>query len=131
MALFEILRPDIDATLPPRYTGNDVRRTGRELNYIYQWFGVSASEDATDSPLTQAAASDIGDRDVNKGIPIPVPNLKPYDFQCFLYENISKLVDKRKSDPRHVAQYKNLIRLNSNGDPGTVLNRIESGRDWH
>lgn len=127
LALFEILRPDIDATLPPRYTGNDVRRTGRELNYIYQWFGVSASEDATDSPLTQAAASDIGDRDVNKGIPIPVPNLKPYDFQCFLYENISKLVDKRKSDPRHVAQYKNLIRLNSNGDPGTVLNRIESG----
>jgi hypothetical protein len=127
LELFEILRPEIDATMAPRYAGDDLKRKNRELNYIYQFFNASEAAGAIDSPLDQAAASDITDKDVNKGIPTPVPNLKPYDFQCFLFENISKLVDKRKSDPLHIAQYKNLIRLNSNGDPGTVLNRIESG----
>ena len=127
--LFEVLRPDIDAAaLEPRYKGTDLIRRNRELNYLYQFFGVADASNATDSPLDQAAASSITDKDVNKGTPIPPPNLNPYDFQCFLLENISKLTDIRKTDPKHVAKYKNLIRLNSNGDPGTVLNRIESGR---
>ena len=127
--LFGALRPDIDASpLAPRYKGDDQERVDRELNYILAFFRSPDASDVTDSPLDQFAASDIGDKDVNKGTPVPPPNLNPYDFQCFLLENISKLTDIRKTDPKHVAKYKNLIRLNSNGDPGTVLNRIESGR---
>lgn len=127
--LFEVLRPDIDASaLTPRYKGDDRRRRNRELNYIYQFFGVSDGGNATDSPLGQSAASNITDADFNDGPVVRPPNLNPYDFQCFLLENISKLTEIRKTNSEHIAKYKNLIRLNSNGDPGTVLNRIESGR---
>ena len=53
-------------------------------------------------------------------------NLTPYDFQCFLLENIGALVDLRQSGGRYSPDYQNIITVNS-GDPATVINVIQHG----
>ena len=59
--------------------------------------------------------------------PDPVQNLRPFDFQCFLIENIVHLSDLRSPGSTGAAKYKNLSRLSTGNDPGTVLSRINHG----
>ena len=54
------------------------------------------------------------------------PKLTPFDFQCFLLENISKLVDQRENGA-FVSNYKNIVKVSNNGDPGSVINTIQHG----
>ena len=56
----------------------------------------------------------------------PKPALNPFDFQCFLLENIGALVDLRQAGGKYSPDYKNIIRVNS-GDPATVINVIQHG----
>ena len=56
----------------------------------------------------------------------PKPALTPFDFQCFLLENIGALVDLRQDGGKYSPDYKNIIRVNS-GDPATVINVIQHG----
>ena len=55
------------------------------------------------------------------------PKLTPFDFQCFLLENIGKIVDQRRAGGSFAPDYNNVIAVETNGDPGTVLNRIQLG----
>jgi hypothetical protein len=48
---------------------------------------------------------------------VPPPKLTPFDFQCYLLENISKLVDQRGN-----ANYKHVIPVTTDGDPGSIIN---------
>ena len=54
------------------------------------------------------------------------PKLTPFDFQCFLLENISKLVDQRENGA-FVSNYKNIVKVSNDGDPGSVINTIQHG----
>lgn len=54
------------------------------------------------------------------------PKLTPFDFQCFLLENISKLVDQRENGA-FASNYKNIVKVSNNGDPGSVINTIQHG----
>ena len=54
--------------------------------------------------------------------PDPIHNLRPFDFQCFLIENIVYLSDLRQN-----TKYTNIIKLSTNNNPGTVLSRINHG----
>lgn len=54
------------------------------------------------------------------------PKLTPFDFQCFLLENISKLVDERERGS-FSSDYKHIVKVSNNGDPGSVINTIEHG----
>ena len=54
--------------------------------------------------------------------PDPIENLSPFDFQCFLIENVVHLSDLHKN-----RKYTNLIKLSTGNDPGTVLSRINHG----
>ena len=56
----------------------------------------------------------------------PPPKLTPFDFQCFLLENISKLVDQRENGA-FASNYKNIVKVSNNGDPGSVINTIQHG----
>jgi len=53
---------------------------------------------------------------------VPPPKLTPFDFQCYLLENISKLVDQRGN-----ANYKHVIPVTTDGDPGSIINTIQHG----
>ena len=55
------------------------------------------------------------------------PKLTPFDFQCFLLENISKLVDQRETGGSYARKYSNIIPVSTNGDPGNIINTIEHG----
>jgi hypothetical protein len=57
----------------------------------------------------------------------PVQNLRPFDFQCFLIENIVHLTDLRAPGTAGAPNYKNVSRLSTGNDPGTVLSRINHG----
>ena len=52
----------------------------------------------------------------------PITNITPFDFQCFLIENIVTLSSKHRN-----SKYKNLLRLNTNNNPGTAISRINHG----
>ena len=54
------------------------------------------------------------------------PKLTPFDFQCFLLENISKLVDERENGA-FASNYNNIVKVSNNGDPGSVINTIQHG----
>jgi len=58
--------------------------------------------------------------------PDPIRNLSPFDFQCFLIENVVHLSDLHKT-----RKYTNLIKLSTGNDPGTVLSRINHGNQTH
>lgn len=129
--LFNFFRPRIDEIFTgdgARYGGDDVRRINRELNYILGWFGTVETEGAVDNPLEGADVTDIEDADLQAAPVMPAPNLKPFDFQCFLLENISKLHSLRTTgNSEYRPNYKNLIQIDSNGDPGLVQNKIQAG----
>ena len=55
------------------------------------------------------------------------PKLTPFDFQCFLLENISQFVDKRQEDGPYKTLYRNVAKVTNQGDPGNVINTIEPG----
>tara|TARA_A100000172_G_scaffold42646_3_gene26129 strand:+ start:10526 stop:14125 length:3600 start_codon:yes stop_codon:yes gene_type:complete len=55
------------------------------------------------------------------------PKLTPFDFQCFLLENISQFVDKRQEDGPYKTLYRNVTKVTNQGDPGNVINTIEHG----
>jgi len=59
--------------------------------------------------------------------PPPVRNLSPFDFQCFLIENIVHLSDLRRDGSKGAPKYKNVSKLSTGNDPGTVLSRINHG----
>ena len=59
--------------------------------------------------------------------PDPVRNLSPFDFQCFLIENIVHLSDLRRDGSKGAPKYKNVSKLSTGNDPGTVLSRINHG----
>lgn len=128
--LFEFFRPRIDEVFTgdnERYGGTDSERIEREFNYILGFFNAIDPNDLEDNPLQGSDVTDISDPDALSGPLMPAPNLKPFDFQCFLLENISKLQNLRTTDDRYKADYKNLIRIDSNGDPGLVQNKIHAG----
>ena len=54
--------------------------------------------------------------------PAPVKNLTPFDFQCFLIENIIEL-----SSLHSKQKYKNVIKVNTYNNPGTAISRINHG----
>ena len=56
--------------------------------------------------------------------PDPIQNLRPFDFQCFLIENIVHLTDLRAPGTPGAPRYKNVSKLSTNNDPGTMLSRI-------
>lgn len=56
------------------------------------------------------------------------PSLTPFDFQCFLMENISRLADARERG-QYQTDYKNIVRVTSMGDPGNLMNTIQHGGD--
>ena len=56
--------------------------------------------------------------------PDPIQNLRPFDFQCFLIENIVHLSDLRSPGSSGAPKYKNISKLSTANDPGTVLSRI-------
>ena len=55
------------------------------------------------------------------------PQLTPFDFQCFLLENISQFVDKRQDGGPFQTLYRNVTKVTNQGDPGNVINTIEHG----
>jgi hypothetical protein len=57
---------------------------------------------------------------------VPLPKLTPFDFQCFLLENISKLVDQREFG-QYQTDYKNIVKVATDGDPGNIINTIQHG----
>jgi hypothetical protein len=57
----------------------------------------------------------------------PAKSLTPFDFQCFLLENIAELAAKRRSGGSFQTSYKHLIKIDSNGNPAEVLNTIQHG----
>ena len=63
-----------------------------------------------------------GDKPIDP--PDPIQNLRPFDFQCFLIENIVHLTDLRAPGTPGAPRYKNVSKLSTNNDPGTVLSRI-------
>ena len=63
--------------------------------------------------------------------PPPVKNLSPFDFQCFLIENIVHLSGLRAPGSPGAPQYKHVCRLKTGNDPGTLLSRINHGGQTH
>jgi hypothetical protein len=55
------------------------------------------------------------------------PRLTPFDFQCFLLENISQFVDQRQDGGPFQTLYQNVAKVTNQGDPGSVINTIEHG----
>mgnify|MGYP003627055479 CR=1 FL=1 len=85
-----------------------------------------AEESARD--LTKALNPDtaVVESVVKELLPQDPPSLTPFDFQCFVLENIGALVDLRQQRGKYSPDYKNIIRVNS-GDPATVINVIQHG----
>ena len=54
-------------------------------------------------------------------------NIKPFDLQCHLMQNITKLAAQRQTDPRFRPQYRHINRVTTNGKPAEVLNTIQHG----
>ncbi len=136
LQLFDVLESKITDEFGPlpnsgRYGGSREQRIERELGYILDWFGATPARDVPeDSPLQDLEVSSIADSDVKNEDPSPLPRLRPYDLQCFLYENIGKITNKRSNGGSYTPEYRNVIRLDSNGNPGTVLNRIEASSNY-
>ena len=95
-----------------------VRKNAR-LTDIVAFFGQTNPETVT----AQAAVADITApeaKNLLESIPLPKRNLKPIDLQCFLLEQVRAIAGQHQPD------YKNIIRLNSEGNPGIVKNKITS-----
>jgi len=74
------------------------------------------------APVTPAigSADDTDDDDAEKEDEKKT-KIEPIDFQCVLLEKIHKLAAVHSKD------YLNVIEVDTNGDPGTVLSRIQHG----
>ena len=83
-----------------------------------------AAEQATRTVINATLARDVPElEDVVEPLEKPEkPKLTPFDFQCYLLENISKLVDQRGN-----ANYKHVIPVTTDGDPGSIINTIQHG----
>ena len=104
------------------YVGELVREVIEELK------GDLAATQARNKLLdTLAPASQEGEfGDVVKVLD-ERPKLTPFDFQCFLLENISQFVDKRQAGGPYQTLYRNVAKVTNQGDPGNVINTIEHG----
>jgi hypothetical protein len=54
-------------------------------------------------------------------------NIKPFDLQCHLMQNITKLASQRQTDRRFQPRYRHINRVTTNGKPAEVLNTIQHG----
>ncbi len=54
-------------------------------------------------------------------------NIKPFDLQCHLMQNITKLAAQRRPDGRFWSSYRHINRVTTNGKPAEVLNTIQHG----
>jgi hypothetical protein len=97
----------------------------RELQDILAFFGAATPRQIDDTPEGSIKTLSDAPRSISEAL--DAPKLTPFDFQCYLLENIAKIVEKRKTDGPYESDYKNIIPINTNGDPGTVLNKIEVG----
>ena len=97
----------------------------KQLQDILAFFGASTLREEDDTP--EGSIKNIAEAPKSIADVLEAPILKPFDFQCYLLENIAKIVEKRKIGGPYKSDYKNVIPINTNGDPGTVLNRIEAG----
>jgi hypothetical protein len=83
----------------------------RQLQDILAFFGAATLREEDDTPegsirrITEAPKS-IGDV-------LEAPKLKPFDFQCYLLENIAKITEKRRIDGPYESSYKNVIPINT------------------
>ncbi len=106
----------------------DVVLRNRQLQDILAFFGDAADRRddkgrRVDPEVSTATLADAPESVKNQYVP---PKLTPFDFQCFLLENISKLVDEREKGS-FATDYRHVVKVSNNGDPGNVINTIEHG----
>ena len=58
-------------------------------------------------------------------------DVKPFDLQCHLMQNITKLETLRRTDPRFQPRYRHINPVVTNGKPAEVLNTIQHGGELH
>tara|TARA_R110002012_G_scaffold48331_1_gene125925 strand:- start:6310 stop:10104 length:3795 start_codon:yes stop_codon:yes gene_type:complete len=104
---------------------NDVIRN-QQLQDILAFFGDATSRDSESDSEVSTRSIESARQSVRDFETSP-PKLTPFDFQCFLLENISKLVDNREADGLYARDYENIIAVSTNGDPGNIINTIEHG----
>ena len=100
-----------------------------QLQDILAFFGDAAERRDADGrpPDPEISISTLADAPASvRNQKVDPPKLTPFDFQCFLLENISKLVDQRENGA-FVSNYKNIVKVSNNGDPGSVINTIQHG----
>lgn len=95
----------------------------KQLQDILAFFGLAEPRQDADTPEASITTlADLPEALLDREI--EPPKLTPFDFQCFLLENISKLVDQRENGS-FAADYKNIVRVSNDGDPGNIINTIE------
>tara|TARA_A100001515_G_scaffold50216_1_gene39648 strand:- start:1351 stop:5121 length:3771 start_codon:yes stop_codon:yes gene_type:complete len=109
-------------------TDPDIKLRNRQLQDILAFFGDAAKRrDAAGRPVDpEVSIATLEDAPASvRSQYLPV-KLTPFDFQCFLLENISKLVDERENGS-FKSNYKHVVKVSNNGDPGNIINTIEHG----
>ena len=91
-----------------------------QLQDILAFFNAAAARQTNDTP--EASISTLAGAPSSLKQQLVRPKLTPFDFQCYLLENISKLVDQRGN-----ANYKHVIPVTTDGDPGSIINTIQHG----
>tara|TARA_R110002020_G_scaffold179938_9_gene373729 strand:+ start:1023 stop:5060 length:4038 start_codon:yes stop_codon:yes gene_type:complete len=93
------------------------KRIEARKQQILGFFGIGGATSSESNIANAESASDAG---ILRKLHPAKHSLSPIDFQCFLMENIRKLSAAHQSD------YKNIIKLNTNGQPGLVQNKLSA-----
>ena len=97
----------------------------RQLQDILAFFGDAAPRTENDTPEASVRSIEEAPESAKNATQIKA-NLTPFDFQCFLLENISKLVEEREAG-KFQTNYKNIVKVSTNGSPGNIINTIQHG----
>jgi len=118
--IYESRKNDISQILDVVVDSDEL--ANRQLQDILAFFGAATPRQVDDTPEGLVKSIEDAPESAKNATKREAPKLTPFDFQCYLLENISKLVDQRGN-----ANYKHVIPVTTDGDPGSIINTIQHG----
>ena len=94
--------------------------------YIDFLNGVKTESGDADT-RTREAVTALKSEKVKEAVLKADRNIKPFDLQCHLMQNIVKLAHQRQGDPRFQPRYRHINPVTTGGRPAEVLNTIQHG----
>ena len=117
-----------DAFLSPE---NEQKRIDAKIDLYVRFLGGQRIDDGEATGTARDLKEALKDEKVKEAVLKADRDVKPFDLQCHLMQNITKLETLRRTDPRFQPRYRHINPVVTNGKPAEVLNTIQHGGALH